>query len=335
MKYSILVVNYNKEKEIEKCLNSIINQTYKNYELIIVDDGSTDNSRKIINKYKKYKNVRIFFKKNTGVSDTRNFAIKKVETKYFMFVDSDDYISESLLEECEKYKDYDILSFNNFIVEKNRITRNKEKGPSIKQNGKKTLFSFIKNNSTFLVPWGYIYKTELFKKNNLKYPKGLVHEDVYLTTIAILKANKVININYDGYYYVQTDNSIIRSRDYEKQLLRIKSIIYNYDNLKNFFNNNIKDKELRDFYIGYYASGLLYEGMHMNGKAKKIYIKELEKLNIYEDIYIFSKLSYLKKILLKINVSLYYMIIPFNPIITFIYKKIRKVYYLVIKHEKI
>ncbi len=335
MKYTVLVVNYNKEKEIEKCLNSIINQTYKNYELIIVDDGSTDKSRKIINKYKKYKNVKIYFKENTGVSDTRNFAISKVKTKFFLFVDSDDYISENLLEECEKYKDYDILSFNNYIAEKDKIKRNDEKGLVKKQNGKETLVNFIKNNSLFLVPWGYVYKTELFKKNNLKYPKGLVHEDVYLTTIAILKAKKIVVTNYYGYYYVQTENSIIRSRNQEKQMLRIKSILYNYDNLKIFFNNNIKDKELRDFYIGYYASGLLYEGMHMNGKAKRIYIKELKKLNIYEDIYIFSKLSYLKKVLLKTSVSLYYMIIPFNPIITFIYKKIRKVYYLVIKHEKI
>ena len=85
MKYSVIVVNYNNEKYLNKCLDSIMNQTYKNFELIIVDDGSTDGSRDIINTYRKYGNVTIYFKENTGISDARNFAIKKVKTKYFTF----------------------------------------------------------------------------------------------------------------------------------------------------------------------------------------------------------------------------------------------------------
>ena len=211
MKYTIIVVNYNKENQIENCLNSIINQTYKNFELLIVDDGSTDNSKEIINKYKKYSNVKIFFKKNTGVSDTRNFAIKKVKTKYFLFVDSDDFIDKKLLEECEKYKDYDILSFDSNIIERNKTTKLKTKGKFEKKEGKEVLFEYMNHNPLFLVPWGYVYNIDLFRKNNLNYPKGYVHEDVYLTPIAILNAKEIDGIDFYGYNYVQTKESIIRS----------------------------------------------------------------------------------------------------------------------------
>lgn len=310
MKYSVLVVNYNKEEYLEKCLNSIINQTYKNFELIIVDDGSTDNSRNIINKYKKYDNVKIYLKENTGVSDSRNYAIDKVKTKYFTFVDSDDYIDEKLLEECEKYDDYEILSFNSYKVKNKKIKKELPKGIFYKQKGQNVLYKYTRNNVLYLVPWGYIYKTELFKKNKLKYPKDYVHEDTYLTTIAILESNKITGIDYYGYYYNQTQNSITRARDYEAQRLRIKSSIYVYKEIKKYLEKKIGDKEKRKKIISYYVSGTLYEGNTFYGKAKKEYIKELKKLNLHEDIYLYNKKTKVKRILVKYSISFFYKIYP-------------------------
>ena len=235
MKYTILVVTYNREKYIRKCLDSIFNQTYKNFELIIVDDGSTDNTKKIINEYKKTNQFKYYYKKNNGVADSRNYAISKVKTKYFMFVDSDDYISEDLLEKCSQYDNYDLLCFKGYkVTEEYKIIEKMEKKNFENYNGKNVLLSFIKQNILFLVPWGYIYNIEVFKKNNLKYPKGYVMEDAGITPIVILKSNKVISIDLYGYYYVQTNESIMRTNKQKRIDLKTKSILFHMDNLNNF-----------------------------------------------------------------------------------------------------
>ena len=91
MKYSIIVPIYNAEKYLRKCLDSLVNQTYSNYEIILVNDGSVDNSNVIIEEYaKKYNFIKSYTKENTGVADTRNYGISKVNADYMLFVDSDD-----------------------------------------------------------------------------------------------------------------------------------------------------------------------------------------------------------------------------------------------------
>ena len=97
-KISIIVPIYNTEKYLGNCLNSIINQTYKNLEIILINDGSTDNSLSICNNYKNKDNrIKIVNKTHTGVSDTRNIGIKNATGEYIGFVDSDDYIEQDLL----------------------------------------------------------------------------------------------------------------------------------------------------------------------------------------------------------------------------------------------
>lgn len=325
MKYSILIVNYNKENEIERCINSVLNQTYDNYELIIVDDGSTDNSRKIINKYKKNKKVRIFFKENTGVSDTRNFAITKVKTKYFMFVDSDDYIDNNLLEEIEKYKEYDILSFNCYMVRKNKVKKDKSKGLFNSNDGEVTMNNYISSRSLFLVPWGYMYNIDLFKKNKLKYPTGFVHEDVYLTTILILMSKNTITIPYYGYYYVQTGDSIIRSTDYEKQTYRIDCAFYIYYISRKYIIENVKNKNNLSRFLNYNANVVLYEGFKQKGKAQKYYMKKLKETNLIDDLEDYTILKKIKKTALIINPKLYFKFQFLSPVLKKIYFDIKRI----------
>ena len=333
MKYTIIVVNYNKEKYLKKCLDSIMNQTYKKFNVIIVDDGSTDNSRNIIETYRKYKNVYIYFKDNTGVADSRNFAIEKVKTKYFTFVDSDDYIDKKLLETCDNYDNYEILAFNNYLCShNNKVKKDFPKGEITDKSKELIIKTFIDHNCLFLVPWGYIYKTDFFRKNKLKYKKGYVHEDVYLTTMALLKSKKTISIDFYGYYYALTSNSIMRNKDYQRMKLRCDSILFYYDTLKEYFDKNIKDEELKKQIIGYYLQLLLYTGRDLKRKWRKPYVEELEKRNICNYMLENTKIGRIKKKMCKISFMLYFDIYPlFIPCYSFI----RRIYYLVIKHEKI
>lgn len=307
MRYTILVVTYNKEKYIRKCLDSIFDQTYKNFELIIVDDGSTDNTKQIVDEYQKKYEFKYFYKKNSGVADSRNYAISKVKTKYFMFVDSDDYISNDVLEKCNQYDNYDLLCFKGYkVTEEYKIIEKLEKEIFEDYNGKEALLSFIKQNILFLVPWGYIYNIDTFKKNNLKYPKDYVLEDAGLTPIVILKSNKVISIDLYGYYYVQTNESIMRTNKQKKIDLKTKSILFHMDNLNNYVDENIEEQQLKKEYKHYFAGMLIWYGTQLDGKKLSKYIKEIKKRKVVNNLKIHGIIGNIKKILCSIDYRLYY-----------------------------
>ena len=114
---SCIVPIYNSEKYLSKCLDSLTNQTMKNYEVILVDDGSTDNSKKIVDEYIKLypDKFKYFYQKNMGQASARNLGLKKAEGEYIFFVDSDDYLELDACQkvyECANENDYDILSLN-------------------------------------------------------------------------------------------------------------------------------------------------------------------------------------------------------------------------------
>lgn len=307
MKYTILVVTYNKEKYIEKCLNSIFNQTYKNFELIVVDDGSVDNTKEIIKKYQKKYKFKYYYKKNTGVADTRNYAISKVKTKYFMFVDSDDYISENVLQKCNEYDNYDLLCFKGYkVTEDYNIIEKLEKEGFIDYDGKKALLSFIKSNILFLVPWGYMYNINVFKKNNLKYEKHYVMEDVGLTPIVILNSKKVISIDLYGYYYVQSKESIMRTKKQNKVSLKTKSILFHVDNLNKYISKNIKEKKLKKEYYSYFSRFLIWYGTQLEKNFLDKYIEQLKKRKILKKLKNYDIVGTIKKVLCIINYKMYY-----------------------------
>jgi len=126
MKFSIIVPVYNVEDYLKQCLDSIIGQTYTNFEIIIVNDGSKDNSQQIIDEYEqKYPSlIKAFKKENGGLSDARNFGVEKVVGDYILFVDSDDYINKELLEKLNEVivrdKEPEIISFDAQVIHKDK-----------------------------------------------------------------------------------------------------------------------------------------------------------------------------------------------------------------------
>ncbi len=307
MKYSIIITTYNREKYIKKCLDSILNQTVKNFKIIIVDDGSTDNTKKIVTPYLKHKNIKYYYKENTGVADSRNFGVTKVSTEYFLFIDSDDYISPTLMEKVSKYDNYDLLSFKSIKVDENgNQIKTLEKNEFDLINGKDYLKNLMINNHFFLVPWSYIYNTEFWNKHKFKYTINYVMEDTGLSPIIILEAKKIISIDYYGYYYVQTKESIMRTKNDKKIILKSKSILFQYDFLMDYLKSKNFDAEFIKNFNHYFAKLLLWYGSTLRNKFLISYSKELKKRKIADKLIVKGKKDMLKYMLCKTNYILYF-----------------------------
>jgi len=307
MKYTIIITTYNKSQYLTKCIESILKQTSTNYSIIVIDDGSTDNTKKVLHKYLNLPNFKYYYKKNTGVADSRNFGISKVKTPYFLFVDSDDYIANDLLSEADKYTNYDLLSFKAYRVDENyQITQNLNKTDSPLINGHDYLYSLMKNCDFFLVPWGYIYNTNFFRKHKFQYAKNYVNEDFGLTPLIILKSQRIISINYYGYYYYQSHDSITRSPSPQKIALVTKSTLYHYDHLINYLSSQNYDQKFIKLFNHFFSNLLICHGCNLNFPELNLYIKELKKRKIIKKIKVINFKSFIKIFLCSINYSLYY-----------------------------
>ena len=231
---SIIVPVFNTGKKIEKCLESLINQTEKDIEIVIINDGSTDDSEQIIKKYvEKYgEYIKYYSKKNEGVAKTRNFGIEKATSEYVFFVDSDDYIDKNTIKKLKPYieEDIDIIKFKlQRVNEQNKILE-KVDGPVFdKISGQDAFDKLFSEDVLIDSPCVYIMKKKLFTENNFKF-KRTYHEDFGLIPLILLKAKSFVSLPDYLYYYVQADNSITRNNDYVKTLKRVDDVIKHYDN---------------------------------------------------------------------------------------------------------
>lgn len=217
--FSIIVPVYNVEKYIHKCVESILKQNIKIYELILVNDGSLDGSGLICDEYaRKYKNIKVIHRDNGGLSAARNSGLKIAIGKYVMFLDSDDFIAQNALEkfyEVTKNDSPDVIAaygykyFENGNLNEGVPFRNSIKGiVNGKEFYKKALYQ---NKMSVGAPY-YLTSMELIKKYKLNFRKDLLHEDELWTPILLLHAQRVIDLPFRFYYYRSDNlNSITRS----------------------------------------------------------------------------------------------------------------------------
>lgn len=233
---SIIVPVYNAEKYLKKCLDSLVNQTKKELEFILINDGSTDKSEEIIKTYKD-KRIKYFKNKNQGIGKTRNFGIEKSSGKYLMFLDSDDYFSndacEILYKEAEKEK-ADLIVFDYYRVEKGNLNEVKIE-PFNATNIKDDPNLLLKVN---LGPCNKIYKTDLIKNNGIKFEESLKYEDTLFVVKAIYNAQKIIKLNKFLHYYMIHEKSETTVRDE-----RVFDILKIVDKIRNYLKN---DKSIKD-----------------------------------------------------------------------------------------
>lgn len=272
-KVSVIIPTYNREKYVKKCLESILNQTLKDIEIIIVDDGSQDNTKEIVNSYKD-KRIKYIYKNNTGIGDTRNKGISLSRGEYIAFVDIDDYIDELMLEKMYKKANKDDLD----IVICNYIEINEE----TKQEKKYNLLSFENTslkklpniiNKTNLGPCNKIFKKELFM--NELFPTDIKYEDMALIIKLYTKANKIGKIDEYLSFFTIHEKSETTTRD-----KLVFDIFKSIDIISNILKDEIYKEELETLVISKLTNYNIQQRYQKDKKIAKEFIKKsFEYLN--------------------------------------------------------
>lgn len=248
---SIIIPVYNVEKYLKQCLDSILMQTFKNFQIICIDDESTDNSLKILQSYKEKDDRFVIIQQpHSGAFEARNKGIKFAEGKYIQFLDSDDYFEPNLLEEmfnrAEKFNadlvvcSYKKIDDKNNIVESNNpnsainIDKVPLEKPFCRNDFKDEIFSLLTP-----VPWNKLYKKDLIIKNNITFPKLLIYEDIAFVHSAVACANKIIVFDKELINYRFNRYGSLVSKRSKNTIDAVKSCIYLRDFLilKNLYND--------------------------------------------------------------------------------------------------
>lgn len=264
MLFSIIIPIYKVQDYLVKCVDSVCNQTYRDIEIILVDDGSPDNCPMICDEYaKKDSRIKVIHKENGGLSDARNRGIDIAKGDYIIFVDSDDYIE---LDACEKFadytgKDYDIL-IGDAIVEGGICDLSHIELDTV-VSGALYYKAALLNHKTPIVAWINAYRREFLAKNNLRFKYGILHEDVEFTPRAFLAAQTVIYTKNFFYHYMIRDNSIMRQKDQRKNAADLYGTCCEHE----ISFRKIEDTELQEllldslvkFYLSLFQGAKLYQ----------------------------------------------------------------------------
>lgn len=297
---SIIVPVYNVEKYIDKCIDSLIKQTYKNIEIIIIDDGSTDNSSEIVANYKD-KRIKVIHKKNGGLSSARNCGIKESHGKYIGFIDSDDYISYDMFEILykniiETKSDISMCDFVTTTSDAIFTTTNNYRIITKTESINELLLNKITSHT-----WNKLYKKDLFKSIN--FPLNRIYEDIATTYKLFDKAKKIVITDSKLYAYIQRTNSICGSINTKK----LNDFVLGLTERYNYLINNK--------YIKY---NMYYNVIVLTYMISKNNMIELLSNKTYIDFYkkYFNRLNFklpfkyfISSLIIKINPKLFYKII--------------------------
>lgn len=239
IKISVIIPVYNVSLYLSQCLENIIHQTYENLEIICVNDGSTDTSSEILNKYAKKDNrITIISQKNSGQSASRNNGIKKATGDYIHFLDSDDYIPLNYYEKMIKSlgnTDADIVC-SGFYFEKHPRESINFKDSYIYTNPQDKIEKTYAYK--YMYVWRYLIKTSFIRKNKLSFIENKCMEDLMFTITAFTKANKIVVVPNLQYFYRYNANSTMNIKNRKKQQKRKQDSKYMRNLLKQFAKEN-------------------------------------------------------------------------------------------------
>ena len=274
-KVSVIVPIYNVERFVKRCLDSLVNQTLQEIQIILVNDGSTDESGNIAKEYaSKHSNKIIYLEKeNGGLSDARNFGMRYAEGEYIAFLDSDDYVENTMYEEMynkalQENSDYVECDF--LWEYPNKVKKDKR----IPYSNKKEMLTNVR-----VVAWNKLIKREILEKNNISFPKGLRYEDIEFTYKLIPYLNKVSYVDKEFVHYVQRNNSIANVQNE-----RTAEVFTIFDNIIKYYQEKGFYEEYKEELEYSYSRILLCSSLKRickikDSKTRKKLIKEtFEKL---------------------------------------------------------
>ena len=236
-KLSIIVPVYGVEKYIDKCLNSLVKQSLKEIEVIVVNDGTKDNSQKIVDKYvKKYPDkIKSYIKENGGQGSARNYGLKKASGEYIGYVDSDDFVEKDMYKKLynkAKENNYDIVVCGNYNVSEDYQNKN--------------IDAFINNYNTDLeniffgkmAVWNKIYKRDILIKNKLEFKEKVWYEDLAFTLKAIMNSNTFAFIDEPLYDYLIREGSTMNNSNVQRNL----EILDAFNDILSYIQHNKKEE---------------------------------------------------------------------------------------------
>lgn len=271
---SVIVPIYKVECYLRECIDSILNQTYKNYELILVDDGSPDSCGTICDEYaEKDERITVVHQKNLGVSAARNVGLDICSGEYVAFVDGDDILHHQAFEQHMKYLleyNADISkSFPTLFSEKDEIDEIEYKESQTRVlTGRDACFELSEPKGWFYTVWDKIYKTSLF--DGIRYPVGVRYEDEAILYKVFYKADSVVEIYDEMYFYRQDDHSFMHQKFSLGRYDKIKVFEERY----HFFLERdeeelaMRAKKIADIYTAKYAITSRKLGLYANVKAE-------------------------------------------------------------------
>lgn len=304
VKISAIIPVYNSEKYLKRCIDSLLNQSLKEIEIILINDGSTDGSQKIIEAYaKKFPSIfKTFLQSNHGQASSRNFGLKYATGEFISFIDSDDYLELSAYEEAYDFSvsnNLDIVCFN-FFEENNNVKR---VSSYYKFKNYPNDIKYVLNETS---PVNKIIRKSLIDNNNIRFTENCIYEDLELIPKLVLYTNKIGFLDKCLYNYVIHENSTMRQTSYNPKL---NSIYFVIDSLKKSFENTKYTKELEYIFIEHLLHGAVLRYLqYPEGESDIEKISNIMKANFpnwYKNIYyrkqsikykIVCKLAYYKKI---------------------------------------
>lgn len=278
--FSIIVPVYNTEKYVKKCLESIKNAMDEDCEVIIVNDGATDNSEQVIQDFIKelpsdIKENFVYTKKeNKGLADTKNVGIKMARGKFISVVDSDDYISEDFYTIARKYvNEYEIIIYDLYIVfEKNRLFNYTSRA---RRDDRENILDSYLDGAMSGSSCNKIIKKELY--NGFEFPVGKQYEDTAVTPFILTNTEKIKYMPYPLYYYLQREKSIVATNTYMSAFYKICSNISNV--IKEHGNDFEKYKHVINEFFTVRILDMITQDLHRDKKEFNVNIKKFAEEN--------------------------------------------------------
>lgn len=309
---SIVMPVYNVEKYLDESIRSVLNQTFQDFELLIINDGSTDNSVSIAESYRQDGRVKIFSIPNSGLSAARNFGMRHARGEYLYFIDSDDFVATNLLYETVNQ----MISFNSdmAIFDFNQVNEKSEAiqlGMSLQQPSeclatdaliKKYLLGGIPNYA-----WSYVVKREVFASNNIIFPEGKLYEDLVVFPHLLFSVNRAVLLHEALYSYRLRSNSITAPKQISAESLTdyVMNLTENEDWLVNKFGRG-KPKELGIYFLRHFLQIFLTASKSSGLDYFSVIDIVIDRIKHYFNFYAFQKIAFKQMIvacIIKINLG--------------------------------